>query len=83
METIENFDKLIFRGIKFIYLNWSTFLGILGIQGITLKVLLKVVLSMSIYYDCLKVAFLVIKPKWYLDTKLVLRYQIGSFSAVF
>ena len=82
METTENFDKLIFRGIKFIYLNWSTFLGILGVQGITLKVLLKV-LSMSIYCDCLKVAFLVIKPKRYVDTKLVLRYQIGSFSAVF
>ena len=34
-------------------------------------------LSMSIYYYCLKVAFLVIK------TKIVLKYQIGSFSAVF
>ena len=77
METTENFDKLIFRVIKFIYLNWSTFLGILGIQGITLKVLLKV-LSMSIYYDCLKVAFLVIKPKWYLDTKLVASQQFSS-----
>ena len=34
-------------------------------------------LSMSIYYYCLKMAFLVIKAK------MVLRYQIGSHSAVF
>ena len=40
---MENFDKLIFRGIKTIYLISSTFLGILCVQGTTLKVLLKVI----------------------------------------
>ena len=39
---MENFHKLIFQGIKTIYLIWSTFLGILCIQGTILKVLLKV-----------------------------------------
>ena len=40
---MENFYKLIFRGIKTIYLIWSTFLSILCDQDLTLKVLLKVI----------------------------------------
>ena len=40
---MENFDKLIFRGIKTIYLIWNTFLSILCDQDLTLKVLLKVI----------------------------------------
>ena len=42
-ETKENFRKLIFRGIKTIYLIWSTFLSILCDQDLTFKVLLKVI----------------------------------------
>ena len=42
-ETKENFRKLIFRGIKTIYLIWSTFLSILCDQYLTFKVLLKVI----------------------------------------
>ena len=42
-ETTENFYKIIFRGIKTIYLIWSTFLSILCDQDLTLKVLLKVI----------------------------------------
>ena len=38
-----NFRKLIFRGIKTIYLIWSTLLSILCVQDTPLKVLLKVV----------------------------------------
>ena len=40
---MENFYKLIFGGIKTIYLIWSTFLSILFDQDLTLKVLLKVI----------------------------------------
>ena len=41
---MENFYKLIFWGIKTIYLIWSIFLSvILSDQDLTLKVLLKVV----------------------------------------
>ena len=40
---MENFDQLIFWGIKTIYLISSTFLGISRVQGTTLKVLLKVI----------------------------------------
>ena len=40
---MEKYHKLIFRGIETIYLIWSTFLGILCVQGTTLKVLLKVI----------------------------------------
>ena len=43
METMEDFDKLIFRGIKTIYLISGPFLGILCVQGTNLKVLLKVI----------------------------------------
>ena len=43
METMEDFDKPIFRGIKTIYLISGPFLGILCVQGTTLKVLLKVI----------------------------------------
>ena len=39
---MEKFHKLIFRGIKFIYLILSTFLGILCVRDKTLKALLKV-----------------------------------------
>ena len=42
-ETTENFYKLIFRGMKTIYLIWSTFLSILCDQDTTLKVLLNVI----------------------------------------
>ena len=40
---MENFYKLIFRGMKTIYLIWNTFLSILCDQDLTLKVLLKVI----------------------------------------
>ena len=40
---MENFQKLIFWGIKSIYLISSTFLSILCVQDKTLKVLLKVI----------------------------------------
>ena len=39
---MENFHKLIFRGVKTIYLIWSTFLSILCDQDLTFKVLFKV-----------------------------------------
>ena len=42
-ETTGNFHKLIFRGIKTIYLILSTFPGILCVQDTNLKVLLKVI----------------------------------------
>ena len=42
-ETTENFQKLIFRGIKASYLILSTLLGVLCVQDKTLKVFLKVV----------------------------------------
>ena len=61
---------LIFRGIKTIYyLIWSTFLSILCDQDTTLKVLLKVIkenLRLK-----LEVAFLLLKPKLYLDNKVI------------
>ena len=40
---MENFYKLIFGGIKTIYLIWSTFLSILCYQDLNLKVLLIVI----------------------------------------
>ena len=67
---------LIFRGIKTIYLIWSTFLSILCDQDITLKVLLKVIkknLPLK-----LEVAFLLLKPKLYLDKKVITFYQFSS-----
>ena len=42
METLENFHKFIFRGIKTIYLISTTFLRILCVQDTILKLLLKV-----------------------------------------
>ena len=42
-ETTENFNKLIFRGIKTICLISSTFLGILCVENVILEVLLKVI----------------------------------------
>ena len=60
---------LIFQGIKTIYLIWSTFLSILCDQDTTLKVLLKVIkenLRLK-----LEVAFLLLKPKLYLDNKVI------------
>ena len=74
------FSQAIFRGIKTIYLVSSTFLRILCVQDTTPKVLLQV--SLSIYCYCVKVAFLVIKPKWYLDTKLVALQQFHSIATV-
>ena len=38
-----NFYKLIFRGMKTIYMIWSTFLSIFCDQDLTFKVLLKVI----------------------------------------
>ena len=74
-ETTKNFYKLIFRGIKTIYLIWSTFLSILCDQDLTLKVLLKVIkenLPLK-----LENSFFVIKAK------IVLRKQRHYFLAVF
>ena len=65
----ENFYTLIFQGIKTIYLIWSTFLSILCDQDTTLKVLLKVIkenLRLK-----LEVAFLLLRPKLYLDNKMI------------
>ena len=65
----KNFYMLIFQGIKTIYLIWSTFLSILCDQDTTLKVLLKVIkenLRLK-----LEVAFLLLKPKLYLDNKVI------------
>ena len=42
-QTTENFQKLIFRGIKSIYLISRTFLSILCVQDKILKVLFKVI----------------------------------------
>ena len=42
-ETTENFQKLVFRGIKASYLILNTLLGIACVQDVTLKVLLKVI----------------------------------------
>ena len=64
---MENFHKIILRGIKTIYLIWSTLIRILYVQDTTLKVLLK--LSTRTYHWSLKVAFLLLKPRLYLDNK--------------
>ena len=40
---MENFYKLMFRGINIIYLVWSTCVSILCDQDVTLKVLLKAI----------------------------------------
>ena len=61
LETTENFQKLIFQGIKSIYLISSTFLSILCVNDKNLKVMLKVIKKQ--YYWSLKLIFLVIKAK--------------------
>ena len=61
LETTENFQKLIFQGIKSIYLISSTFLSILCVNDKNLKVMLKVIKKQ--YYWSLKLTFLVIKAK--------------------
>ena len=43
VETTENFDKLISWSIKTVYLIWSTFLSILGVEDATLKALPKLI----------------------------------------
>ena len=71
-ETTENFHKLIFQGIETIYLIWSFFLSILCDQDLTFKVskcCLK--LPRRAYHLSLKVAFLLLKPKLYLDNKVI------------
>ena len=66
LETTGNFHKLIFRGIKSIYLIWNTFLSILSVQDISLKILLKVIkenLTLKLeswFCDNKKVAFLAV-----------------------
>ena len=57
----ENFYKLIFRGIKTIYLILSSLLRILYIQNTIYKVLLKVINEHLLLL--LSVAFLVVKAK--------------------
>ena len=74
-ETTENFHKLIFQGIKTIYLILSTALGILFDQDTTLKVLLKV--TKENLRLKLEVAFLLLKPKLYLDNKVIAFYQFS------
>ena len=65
------FQKLSFRGIKYIYLILSTFLSIFFVRDKTLKVLLKVIKEhlplklIETYYR----TFLSLKPKWYVDNK--------------
>ena len=74
---MENFHKLIFGGIKTIYLIWSTFLGILGVQDTTLKVLLKVINEyLLLLFE--SGFFWLLKQKWYLDTKLVAFQQFSN-----
>ena len=68
-ETTENFYKLIFRGMKTIYLIWSTFLSILCDQDTTLKVLLKVIKENLTFK--LEGSFFLLKPKLYLDSKVI------------
>ena len=60
-ETTENFQKLIFQGIKSIYLISSTFQSILCVEDKTLKVLLKVVKELLLLK--LEIDFSIIKAK--------------------
>ena len=60
---------LIFRGIKTIYLIWSTFLTILCDQDLTLKVLVKVI-KKNLHLK-LEGSFFVITARLYLDTKKI------------
>ena len=68
-ETTENFCRIIFQGIKTIYLIWSTFLSILCGQDLTFKVLLKVIKDNLPFK--LESSFFVIKVKLYLDNKVI------------
>ena len=80
--TTDNFQKLIFRGVKSIYLISSAVLGILCIQDKTLHVLLKVIkehLLLKLEIDF----FLLLKPKWYVDNKLVAFQQFSSNGKAF
>ena len=65
----KNFYKFIFRGIKTIYLIWYTFVSILCAQETTLKICSN--LSRRTYHLNLEVAFLLLKPKLYLDNKVI------------
>ena len=67
---------LIFRGIKTIYLIWSTFLTILCDKDTTLEVLLKVIKE-NLRLN-LEAAFLLLKPKLFLDNKVIALYQFSS-----
>ena len=69
---MENFNKLIFRGTKTIYLILSTLLGILYVQNTIYKVLLKVI------NEHLLLSLWLLKPKWCLDNKLVAFKQFSS-----
>ena len=66
---MENFYELIFRGMKTIYLIWSTFLSILCDQDLTFKVLLKV-FKENLPFK-LEGSFLLLKAKLYLDNKVI------------
>ena len=68
-ETTENFYKLIFRGIKAIYLIWSAFLSILCDQDLTLEVLLEVIqMNLPLKFEG---TFFVIKVKIVLNNKVI------------
>ena len=71
---MENFQKIIFRGIKTIYLIWGTFLSIFCDQDLTLKVLHKVIKENLPFK--LEGSLLVSK------VKVVLRQQSDCFLAV-
>ena len=64
------FYMLIFRGIKTIYLIWST------LKDTTLQVLLKVIKE-NLRLN-LEAAFLLLKPKLFLDNKVIALYQFSS-----
>ena len=75
LETTEDFHKLIFSGMKTIYLIWTTFLSILCDQDLTFKELLKVIKENLPFK--LEGRFFVVKAK------IVLRKQRDYFLAVF
>ena len=72
---MENFYMLIFRGMKTIYLIWSTFLSILSDQDLTFKVLLKIIKENLPFK--LEGSFFVI------IVKVLLKWQSDCFLAVF
>ena len=73
---LESTFKHVFQETKTIYLISSTFLDIWCLQDTSLKVLLKVINDHLLLNP--KVAFLVLKPKWYLDSKLVAFQQFST-----